>query len=58
MFKTFNCGIGFCIIADKAIEEEILEICAKHNINAYTIGKVVNKRGVFVKYKGRKIVLY
>jgi len=58
MFKTFNCGIGFCIIADKAIEEEILEICAKHNINAYAIGKVVNKRGVFVKYKGRKIVLY
>lgn len=58
MFKTFNCGIGFCIIADKALEGEIIEICEKHGIKAQTIGKVVNKRGVFVKYKGRKIVLY
>ncbi len=39
MYKTFNMGIGFCIIAPKESETNIMKIVQKHKINLYKIGK-------------------
>ncbi|MFB5598288.1 MAG: phosphoribosylformylglycinamidine cyclo-ligase [Nitrosopumilaceae archaeon] len=51
MYKTFNMGIGFCIIAPKNQVEKIKSIFRKHKITTYNIGSVTNKKGVFVNSK-------
>lgn len=66
MFRTFNMGIGFCVIVDKKDSERVIEIANNYNIPAYVIGKVVNevevngekvKNGAIVKYKGKYMVI-
>ncbi|MBW9222821.1 phosphoribosylformylglycinamidine cyclo-ligase [Methanothermococcus sp. SCGC AD-155-K20] len=66
MFRTFNMGIGFCVIVDKKDSERAIEIANNYNIPAYIIGKVVNevevneekiKNGAIVKYKGKYMVI-
>ena len=66
MFRTFNMGIGFCVIVDKEDSERVIEIANNYNIPAYIIGKVVNevevngkkvKNGAIVKYKGKYMII-
>ena len=66
MFRTFNMGIGFCVIVDKKDSERVIEIANNYNIPAYIIGKVVNevevngekvKNGAIVKYKGKYMAI-
>jgi phosphoribosylformylglycinamidine cyclo-ligase len=47
MYRTFNCGIGFCIVAPES--RKVIEICKKHGVNARKIGKVVGERDVKIK---------
>jgi phosphoribosylformylglycinamidine cyclo-ligase len=51
MYKTFNMGIGFCVIAQKNEIKSIKEIFHKHKLQSYEIGKIINKVGVFVNSK-------
>ena len=53
MYKTFNMGIGFCIISPKNEVRKISNIFKKHKIKTYEIGKIIRKKGVFVN--SRKI---
>lgn len=55
MFRTFNCGIGMCLVIDKRDVEKAIEVFEKYKIHAEVIGKIIDKRGVFVKYKSRKL---
>jgi len=48
MYKTFNMGIGFCLIAPEEEGEQIEEIFKKHGLKSRQIGTIVEKRGVFV----------
>jgi len=48
-YKTFNMGIGFCIIISGENLELMEKIARNHKINGQVIGKIVEKRGVFVK---------
>jgi phosphoribosylformylglycinamidine cyclo-ligase len=66
MFKTFNMGIGFCVVVDKEDAEKVIEISNNHNIPAYIIGKIedelevngeVVKNRVVVEYKNKKFVM-
>lgn len=49
MYRTFNMGIGFCIICDERYEQDVIDICRKHGIKAYKIGKVIKGSGVVIK---------
>ncbi len=49
MYRTFNCGIGFCVVVPENESEKVVEICKKHEINARKIGKVVGEKDVKVK---------
>ncbi|MEM3572080.1 MAG: AIR synthase-related protein, partial [Candidatus Bathyarchaeia archaeon] len=49
MHRTFNMGIGFCIIAPKKEWEKIREICSKYKLNSWVIGEIIEKPGVFIK---------
>ncbi len=48
MYKTFNMGIGFCVIAPEEEEERVDEIFKKYGLQSRQIGEVTNKKGVFV----------
>ena len=48
MYKTFNMGIGFCLIASKTEEEKIAKIFKKHGFQTRQIGKIIEKKGVFI----------
>jgi phosphoribosylformylglycinamidine cyclo-ligase len=51
MYKTFNMGVGFCVIAPKTQATKIKSIFKKHKIASKEIGQVVSKKGVFVNSK-------
>ena len=51
MYKTFNMGIGFCVIAPKNQVTKIKSIFKKNKIQASQIGKITSKTGVFINSK-------
>jgi len=48
MYKTFNMGVGFCVIASKDQAARIKSIFKKHKISSQEIGQITSKKGVFV----------
>lgn len=48
MYKTFNMGIGFCVVASKDQVDKIKTIFKKHNISSQEIGQITSRKGVFV----------
>lgn len=48
MYKTFNMGIGFCIVAPQSEVKKIISICKKHKFKSKKIGDVISKKGVFI----------
>ncbi len=51
MYKTFNMGVGFCVIASVNQVGKIKSIFKKHRIITYEIGNISKKKGVFVNSK-------
>ena len=48
MCKTFNMGIGMVIVLPEDRAETVINIAKKHDVNASIIGKVVEKKGVWI----------
>ncbi len=48
MYKTFNMGIGFCVITPRDQVEQIKSIFKKHKISSQEIGHITPKKGVKV----------
>ena len=48
MLKTFNCGVGFCLIINKKNLEKVKSIFPK-KFKPYAIGKITD-------YKSKKII--
>lgn len=48
MYKTFNMGIGFCIIAPKDEAEKIGKIFKKYKFSSREIGKISERKGVYI----------
>jgi len=48
MYKTFNMGIGFCIIAPENQAKNIHKIFKKHKTKSYEIGRISKNKGVFI----------
>ena len=52
MYRTFNMGIGFCVMFRQKITlTKIRAIFKKHKFTTYEIGKITNKKGVFINSK-------
>ena len=47
MLKTFNCGIGFCVIAKEKNFSKIYKY-AKNNFKPYVIGKIIRNKNKIV----------
>ena len=54
MYRTFNMGVGYCVVTGSQYADEIVKIFKRFGFRADTIGKVVRSRGVRVK--GVKII--
>ncbi|CAD6514855.1 Phosphoribosylformylglycinamidine cyclo-ligase [metagenome] len=48
MYKTFNMGVGFCVISPKDQVGKIISVFKKHRIESQEIGQITSKKGVFV----------
>jgi phosphoribosylformylglycinamidine cyclo-ligase len=48
MYKTFNMGIGFCLVVPEEEGERISEIFKKYGLNSRQIGEIIEKKGVYV----------
>ncbi|MBC8251537.1 MAG: phosphoribosylformylglycinamidine cyclo-ligase [Candidatus Nitrosopelagicus sp.] len=48
MYKTFNMGIGFCIISPENQVKNIHKIFNKHKMKSYEIGRISKNKGVFI----------
>ncbi len=49
MYRTFNMGIGFCIVVEKTFVDDVISICEKYGTKAEVIGRVVKGEGVRLK---------
>ncbi len=52
MYKTFNMGVGFCIIAPASEEAILTEICKKHGKKLFRIGSVIAEKKILLELKG------
>ncbi|MGI0006372.1 MAG: phosphoribosylformylglycinamidine cyclo-ligase [Nitrosotalea sp.] len=48
MYKTFNMGIGFCLVSPSSEAEKIVKIFKKHGFVSSQIGKIIEKKGVYI----------
>lgn len=58
MYRTFNMGVGFCVIAPKASTDDIISVFAKYKMHCRAIGRIEKGSGeVAAKIDGRKEAL-
>jgi phosphoribosylformylglycinamidine cyclo-ligase len=55
MYKTFNMGIGFCIIAPEKEESKIKEIITKYGKKTYKIGKILDEKKIILELSTERI---
>lgn len=57
MYRTFNMGIGLCMMTPKKNLEEAASFCEASGFKTYEIGRVVEESGVRLEVHGRTITL-
>ena len=55
MYKTFNMGVGMTIILPEDRAETVISIANKHGVEANIIGKITEKKGVWIKNGNKDI---
>jgi len=55
MYRTFNCGIGFCVVVPDNETEKVVNVCEKYGIKAIGIGRVVEEKDVKIKTTSKLI---
>ncbi|MCX8174740.1 MAG: phosphoribosylformylglycinamidine cyclo-ligase [Candidatus Micrarchaeota archaeon] len=56
-YRTFNAGIGMCVVCPKAEVGRAIRIAQEHGIRAGVIGKVIGEQDVILEKGGKKISL-
>jgi phosphoribosylformylglycinamidine cyclo-ligase len=57
MYRTFNMGIGFCIIVPPHEADDVVEVCKKMGIEAQIIGEASEEMGIKIKVNDRLLTL-
>lgn len=55
MHRTFNMGVGMAIVLPEDRADTIINIANKHEVNASVIGKITEKKGVWIKSRGKDV---
>ena len=54
MYRTFNMGVGFCVVSSKASTDDIISVFEKHKMRCNAVGKIEKGRGeVSARIDGR-----
>ena len=56
-YRTFNAGIGMCVICPKDEAAKVARVAKKHGIGAQIIGKTTREEGVVLQKGGKRISL-
>lgn len=56
MYRTFNMGIGFCVIVPKHEVEGVIKVFKFHGFEAQQIGFVINEPRVEIELKNKRLV--
>ena len=48
MYRTFNMGIGFCIIVPRDAEDAVVQVFRRHDMRCSVIGKIDDTKGVYI----------
>ncbi len=54
LYRTFNMGVGFCIIADESDYPEVEKICKGYKTKTYIIGNITEEKGVIFRNSQNK----
>ncbi|OIO20870.1 phosphoribosylformylglycinamidine cyclo-ligase [Candidatus Micrarchaeota archaeon CG11_big_fil_rev_8_21_14_0_20_47_5] len=57
MYRTFNCGIGFCVVCEKEDAKKVIAVAKKYGIGAQVIGQAIAKKDILLKKDGKEISL-
>jgi phosphoribosylformylglycinamidine cyclo-ligase len=58
MYRTFNMGVGFCVVASKTSTDDIISVFEKHKMHCEAVGKIEKGKGeVTARIDGRKQTL-
>jgi phosphoribosylformylglycinamidine cyclo-ligase len=58
MYRTFNMGIGLCIVCPKSASDGIVRIFKKFGMRCSTVGRIGKGRGeVFARISGKRQML-
>ena len=55
MHRTFNMGVGMAIVLPEDRADTVINIAKKHNVEAGVIGKIIDKKGVWIKDGDKEI---
>ncbi|MEM2238982.1 MAG: phosphoribosylformylglycinamidine cyclo-ligase [Candidatus Bathyarchaeia archaeon] len=58
MYRTFNMGIGFCVIVPPYEADSVVETCKKMGVESYIIGEASEDMKVKIRLNDRSFILY
>jgi len=56
-YRTFNAGVGMCIVCPKKDAAKAISIAKKHGIGASIVGGIISEENVYLKKGGKKLSL-
>ena len=56
-YRTFNAGVGMCVVCPKKDAGKAVAIAKKHGIGASIIGSIISEEDVILQKNGKKISL-
>ena len=56
-YRTFNAGVGMCIVCQKKDAAAVIAIAKKHGVGASVIGSIIEEENVYLQKNGKKISL-
>ena len=57
MYRTFNMGVGFCVITSKPDADDVIRIFERHRMHCKRIGSIQKGSGVVASLLGKKCIL-
>ncbi|MEO9363405.1 MAG: phosphoribosylformylglycinamidine cyclo-ligase [Nitrososphaera sp.] len=54
MYRTFNMGVGFCVITQKSSAEQVIRAFKRYKMGCKAVGRIEKGTGVFATLEGKK----